>query len=80
MRKIINKLLFKMGLQVFPRNTGDDVVFTWTITHKGHNYGLKCSCAETDEECINNSISGIRGTIDNTLRELNILPSTGGQS
>ncbi len=71
--KIINRLLFKMGLQILPRNTGDNVVFTWTITHKGHHYGLLCHCNDTDLECINNSISQIPGTIERTLKELEVL-------
>ncbi len=76
--KILDRLLFKMGLMTIPKNKGNDVVFTWTIMHKGRLYGLLCRCDEVDLKCIKNSISHIPGTIERTLQELNIFPRPEG--
>lgn len=78
MRKIIGRLLLKAGLMLLPKSVKGSVVFAWSIIHNGHYYSLTCSCKEDDIDCIKNSVSSIRGTIDRTLMELNLFPRPEG--
>ena len=78
MRKIMGRLLFKIGLYILPKNIGDDVVISWQVRHKNKTYAVFVRYKKHNIAEIKNALSMMGAQTEVTLKELNILPRPEG--